>query len=267
MQTRYIAFTLLTAVSLTLSGCFNTSLDQQIAEKFFETQDYYYLSPSNDALSSTRLFSKRTSEAVEVWNLIDKKGFPDAMAVRSLEPLALSLAYKKPKQTYLCTETKTGWIITGPAKLDRKIKLPDSAKDDIPYMKKSSLHGKSKIAPAAPLATASAVQSALKHPEQPQQLSLNELKKIKSLIATLGTEPAVMTSNGDIAHTSTSNEETINAIALWYTLDPNSAKIIARINQIKGKDLTSGEKVTIPSYLVRNTLKYSPEFQKAFPRK
>jgi hypothetical protein len=261
MTLKSILITLSALSFLSLGGCVRNTFDHEIAQKFYTTQDFYYLSSSNNSLASSILFSKATEGAHEVELLISNKGFPDALSVRTLDPFTLALAYKKTKQSYLCTKGEQGWIITGPEKLSKKIKLPLTANDDEKYSKKAPAISKTKIDPLSKSSPAQQV------PSPTPILSPAELSKVKALVASLGKDPATLLASGDIVHEVSSDGETLQSVALWYTFDPATANVIRRINQLKSSKLTVGRKITIPAYLVHNNLKYNPEFQKSFGSK
>jgi hypothetical protein len=259
MTLKRTLFTLSTVSLLGLSSCVGNSFDHEIAQKFYDTQDFYYLSPSNSALASSILFNKSTEDAQEIESLINNKGFPDALSVRTIDPFTIVLAYKKTKQSYVCSKGEQGWIITGPEKLDKKIVLPLSASDDKKYSKKS-LSASPTIKNNQPTKITIARQS----PSPTPVLSPTELSKVKALVASLGKDPATLLTSGDITHEVSVKGESLDSVALWYTFDPSTAKTIRRINQLKSSKLTVGTKITIPGYLVHNNLKYNPEFQKSF---
>ncbi len=66
--------------------------------------------------------------------------------------------------------------------------------------------------------------------------------------------PAELTPRGDLVHYVTSDLETVELIARWYTKDRTNAERIARINKLSAKSkLQPGDSLIIPSYLIRNT--------------
>ena len=76
---------------------------------------------------------------------------------------------------------------------------------------------------------------------------------LDNIIYTNNSYPAELNYRGDLIHYVSYRGETLSLISRWYTKDPSNADKIARINSKNVKDsLLIGDKIIIPSYLIKN---------------
>ena len=70
---------------------------------------------------------------------------------------------------------------------------------------------------------------------------------------------AELTPKGDLVHYVTGNNETLTTLAEWYTRDKSTIGKIARLNNLKATaKLSPGDVIVIPSYLVKNKVRFAP---------
>ena len=76
---------------------------------------------------------------------------------------------------------------------------------------------------------------------------------LDNIINNTTTYSAELNYQGDLIHYVSYKGETLSLISRWYTKDPSNADKIARINSRKATDsLLIGDKIVIPSYLLKN---------------
>ena len=89
---------------------------------------------------------------------------------------------------------------------------------------------------------------------------LKTTNNIEDLISRFTSSPAETTPRGDIVHYVTSEQETMEIIAKWYTKTPLTLSRIARANKLATSAILSpGDQIVIPSELVKNKMRLPEE--------
>ena len=235
------------------------------------------LSSENPYLAANLLLSKEMEQSTELKGFIEHRGVPSAMEVEHefFDPLVMILYYPAERQLYTLEETDKTWFIRGPSPLEgetlKKVlavaafqrptgKLPDRSETVQPSPVPTT--GIEVLASAAPLPNPGFQSPATRQAQSAPSATatLTDAEIVSQLAKGHEKQLAEVSPKGDIVHYVTYPDETLVAIARWYTLDAANEGRLARINRIKeGYPLSLGDTIIIPSYLIRNKLRLTEQ--------
>ncbi|RIL09841.1 MAG: hypothetical protein DCC75_05645, partial [Proteobacteria bacterium] len=88
----------------------------------------------------------------------------------------------------------------------------------------------------------------------------DESARIQELASKFSGQAAELSPKGDLVHYVTYPGETLSNIARWYTFERDNAARIARINDLKNPDqLSPGDTIVIPAYMLKNKVRLSEQ--------
>ncbi|MCB0311575.1 MAG: hypothetical protein KDD42_10080 [Bdellovibrionales bacterium] len=253
------------------------------------------LSSSNPYLAANLLLAKEIERSPELKGFISYRGAPQALEIRSeaLAPLNMYLYYPEQRERYLLEEADESWFIAMPEKiptdelkaivqLTRNVsdnpKLltsddsePESIKARAPTQdtrRRQALAQTPFSSPADGGLGTQADKAAKIRPADttPQFVHRKQIRdagnveeaRLKEIIKKSPSHSAEVTSKGDLVHYVTYEGESLSMIARWYTLDGKNAARLGRINELADPNqLSLGDTIIVPSYLVRNTKRLS----------
>lgn len=219
------------------------------------------LSNDNPFLAGNLLLNKEIEKSADLKGFITHRGQPNALEVTrtTFGPLLLQFYYTKEKEKFVLEELAEGtWMIKGPFPVgaSEPVILTKSSQIPIPEIKKTELVS----SPAAPVqAMASLKIEKLQNEPEPQ--FIKRLTAKHSPLAEISPE-------GDIVHYVTSEDESLEMLARWYTLDKTNTARLARMNKLsESQALSIGDSIIIPSYLVKNKVRLDEIAKSAFAGK
>jgi hypothetical protein len=193
--------------------------------------------------------NKEIEKSADLKGFIAHRGQPNALEVTrtTFGPLLLQFYYTKEKEKFVLEELAEGtWMIKGPFPVgtSEPVILTKSSQIPIPEIKKTEL-----ISSTAAPAQAMASLKIEKLQNEPESQFIERLTATHSPLAEISPE-------GDIVHYVTSEDESLEMLARWYTFDKTNTARLARMNKLsQSQALTIGDSIIIPSYLVKNKVR------------
>ncbi len=234
------------------------------------------VSADNPYLAANVLLNKEMEGSPELKGFIEKRGLPSALEVQheSFGPLGMQLYYLSERQVYILEESEGLWLIRGPEAFSSQ-KLSEvqniaafryaagAVSPPVPQPIRPTAVPTPRATAPIRAPTSTPQLGAFQSPSRPKLAPVGELddsQLIAKLVEGHRKDLAELSPRGDVVHYVTSAFETLPILARWYTLDPDNAAKIARINQFKpDRRLNIGDTVVIPSYLVRNKVRLTEE--------
>jgi len=209
------------------------------------------ISTQNAYVAPNLLLATELANSKVVQNLTTQAGMPDAIEIerQGLQPYHLLFYYLNDKSYYDLQRHKSEWIVAGPERIAASKMKEVQAATKGKTAKQPALHdgglntlGDKAIASADDNETAPIVVDYNKRSTRIK--SSGERSKRGSYVGD--------TSKQDVIHTVQYQGETMAALAKWYAEDESYIATLERINSIDADaTLTIGQKITIPSYMVK----------------
>lgn len=201
------------------------------------------LGQDNPYLAGNLLLNKEIERSPDLKGFIEHRGKPNALSVEHqlFGPLILKLFYTSSNQYYVLEELEeTTWLIKGPF-------IPGKKEDESPA---------ANIAPAPVTPKILGVQS------DSRLDSIHTTAELISYFSQQNAAEAELSPKGDLVHYVTSSEETLATLSQWYTLDASNVERVRRINNFPStQQLSVGDTVVIPSYLVKNKIRLTDKIR------
>lgn len=272
-------------ITLALAALVACSRGQVTEYPSLANQGILPLSTTNAYVGSNLFIANEAQRSPYLYNFLKGKGGP--MAIEILQPqfgpARVLMFYPREREVFVADimekEYSRQWIIRGPYAIQRKeyrqLAALESAMNGEPIF---FIRGKverfrfqptheeqtSILEPVVPpppptpkpkakpkkKATASQKEIITKHGEQPTEFRpLNTDQQ--AIQMSLGF--AERAPNGDVVHTVSSNDQTLQTIAAWYTGSSENAGELAKVNSLGASDpLASGTRIVVPLGLVKN---------------
>lgn len=221
------------------------------------------VSSDNPYLAANLLLQQEAKNSSEFAGFLEKKGYPVALSVSQdfLTPAKLDLFYlngdTNKSEQYDLELLQDIWVIKGPhAITDGEVKKIISTLNLDPRTSDKSRPKVSNAPELIPLFEERSVDKPIK------EEAINDSKKptvtsgIEEMISQYSSAPAETTPRGDLVHFITSEKETLELIATWYTKTSLTLSRIARANKIAvSANLSPGDQIVIPAELVKNKMR------------
>ena len=252
------------------------------------------LSSDNPYLAANLLLAREMEQSVELRGFVEHRGAPNALEVEKprFGHLQMHLYYPESREFYSVEEVQKIWIIRGPLTIPReKMKSVSTITRNVAgepsltvrnispgpfesYSEKArDFFGEPKQAEALVAKEIYARERASMEHNQTSNLTFRHNRPEESLEAREQTlthtiellreqspHPAEITPKGDLVHYVTYAGETLSMIARWFTDERANVGRLARINKLQNpNELSIGDEVIIPSYLVKNKSRLTEE--------
>jgi hypothetical protein len=239
------------------------------------------LSSENPFLAANLLLTREMEVSPELKGFIEHRGMPAALEVKheTLGPLTMELHYPGERQTYHLEEGDGTWLISNPSSMN-----PDTYKRvaAVAAFQNGFVQPPTPDSPAGVVEQRSALASVPSSSQgtgegfvspAPSTAGQNspptsgpiagghdDARIVSDLIQGRERERAELTPRGDVVHYVTFPGETLVAIARWYTFDAANKGKIQRINGLKeNQELSLGDTVVVPAYLLKNKIRMTEE--------
>lgn len=263
-------------VSLLMAGCVESLKAHSSILTRLRNRGPVALSSDNPYLAANLMLSKEMELSPELKGFIEHRGVPSAIEIQHelFSPLIATLYYPAERQVYTLEETDKTWYIRGPTAMDgetlKKVLAVAAFQRPTGKLPEKPVEALATAAPAPTIEVVANPPAAedlgFRSPAQPSQhvpaarAAVTDAELVSQLSRGHEKELAEISPKGDIVHYVTFPNETLVAIARWYTLDADNEGRIARINRIKeGYSLSLGDTIIIPSYLIRNKLRLTEQ--------
>lgn len=210
------------------------------------------LSHENQYLAANLLLLRETERSSELKSFVEQRGKPTALEVKreALQSLWLYLYYLDREQYYTAEDIDAVWVVRGPMPMSKAVLAEIHALGPV---------HKTAAPAVTPIPTPLVIPTLSSYHPPPQKASpaVTRLPAVPLALAKIidssKSEPAELSSKGDLLHPVTYSGETLSILARWYTLDRDNAGRIARINKLADPNhLSIGDTITIPRYLLKN---------------
>ncbi|MCB0353281.1 MAG: LysM peptidoglycan-binding domain-containing protein [Bdellovibrionales bacterium] len=245
------------------------------------------LSGENPYIAANLLLTQEMERSPELDGFIKHRGAPAAVELEQdyFSPLKLYLYYPENREYYELEDSENLWIIRGPYTISRNTfntvialtrsqpgePLLQNDQSDFDRLKTgqlpSQIPSETELASSAPTPHGEPGTPARTNSFQSPRVELTERNKIDEIIQKYGRAPAELTPKGDLVHYVTFPGETLSLISRWYTRDRSNVGRISRMNNLQQPNqLTLGDTIIIPSYLVKNTNRLNEDAVRALAR-
>ncbi len=242
-------------IILIFVGCFNdnsSSISIENTKSYREAlvdKGAMKIDPANPYLAAGQLIEAEKNQSKVFSGFLSIRGEPSAIEVikEKNNKLGLKIYYTDLFERYDLTPTDDDWAIAGPFP-DQSIPRNTSVLDT-PSTVTTPVQS-NKLAEVTPKAW-------------PSKTSINEQAEFEVTNIPTSTDTPIVDSknfianesidkNKDLTHIVQFHGETISMITRWYTNEVSNAAKIARLNSMKNADqLSIGDKIIIPSYMVK----------------
>jgi hypothetical protein len=278
MRARTTRAKLLTSllISLSFSACSLYFGEGSDLIRLVDGQGPLVLSKTNQYLAANQLVALESSQSPVMKGFLKNKGNPTAISVETdyLGKITYNYYYPEDSTYYLIERNGDTYAIQGPARLPEA-----TAATLLRTQEVSSVVAKNSLDSAGESYSGS-TGSSRETPLMESDLATSNLESdilsdLDAPVATIerGSDSALTrlkqrpdqpaaerTPKGDLVHYVSSDSESVEVIALWYTGDTANAEEISRTNSLSsGAALNTGDSVIVPSYLVQHGLQLDEE--------
>lgn len=260
---RSILLHLILLLAFVVSGCSSSlRLHQDSLVKRLNNRGPVALSADNPFLAANLLLSREMEQSSEIKGFVKHRGAPAALELSSetFGSLQMNLYYPETREYFNFEELSDSWLITGPFRIPAdKMKQVAVLTRGVSGEPKLAVSQKEQAPPAPQLPETSAqdgngAAAAINANSTAAPMTLQEIIDSSPKLS------AELSPKGDLVHYVTWSGETLSLLARWYTGDRENAARIARINQLsKPNELSIGDTIIIPSYLLKNKIRLSKQ--------